>query len=367
MHKKLIKITLGAFALSLLWFFALRTDAQVVSNSCSSLKMIYKNVDVCDGQNITLTGKVKKPSFRISKNGSRYTIFILQDIANIKIKVFSYGYLPIHTGNIIRVSGIFNKESLKKDYPAEIATNIKNILVLKTVHYLRNILLLIILFVAIIAFLIYRLHKRNKDKVYRNTGVISRTISTSLMPSRPRRTLVATGLYSNTNSAQTRRSTAADEMHYEMGIKFESYIMSLFNKNDWSIVDYTKDLSKKLHRRVESDSDPDFTMRHKITDNIVSIECKYRSKITYIGSGYGVKWAKSYQIRNYNEFSKRTKYTVFVVIGIGGLPSNPEKIFILPLSCLKDPFVGIKYLEKFKRNSKNIFTIEGFEKLDQLI
>ncbi len=211
------------------------------------------------------------------------------------------------------------------------------------------------------------MYKKNKDKVYRNVDGISGTISTSSMPSRLQRTSTATELSPKTSASPAQRSAATDEMYYEMGIRFESYIMSLFNKNDWSIVDYTKDLSKKFDRRVESDSDPDFTIRHKITDNIVSIECKYRSKTVYIGSGYGVQWAESYQIRNYNEFSKRTKYPVFIAIGIEGSPSNPEKIFILPLSCLKDPFVGIKYLEKFKRNSKNIFTIEEFEKLDQLI
>ncbi len=324
--------------------------------------MIYKNVDMCDGQNVTLSGKVKKPSFRISKNGNHYTIFTLQDVSNINIRVFSLNYLPIHTGDMVKVSGRFHKRLFKKNYPAEINTSIKNVIVLARNHYLRNIRLsLIILFVLIVAFLIYRLRKKNKNKVYQNTSVISGTISTSSTSLRPRRTSTVTGHFPKTNTSSIWKSTAMDEMHYEMGIAFERYTMSLFNKDDWSIVDYSKDLSKKFNRRVESDSNPDFTMRHKITNNIVSIECKYRSEIVYIGNYYGVQWAKSYQIRNYSEFSKRTKYPVFIAIGIGGLPSDPEKVFMLPLRCLKNSFVGIKYLEKFKRNSKNIFTLKSLK------
>ena len=33
-------------------------QAVATPNQCSSVEQIYKNIDLCDGQNVTLTGKV---------------------------------------------------------------------------------------------------------------------------------------------------------------------------------------------------------------------------------------------------------------------------------------------------------------------
>ena len=56
----------------------------------SSVEQIYGNMDLCDGQNVTLTGRVTSLEFPISAKGNKYTTFMLDDATATPLKVFSY-------------------------------------------------------------------------------------------------------------------------------------------------------------------------------------------------------------------------------------------------------------------------------------
>ena len=45
-----------------------------------------------------------------------------------------------------------------------------------------------------------------------------------------------------------------------------------------------------------------------------------------------IRWADEHQIRSYKMFQYQTRISVFVAIGIGGEPDNPEKLFVTPLN-----------------------------------
>lgn len=113
---------------------------------------------------------------------------------------------------------------------------------------------------------------------------------------------------------------------YKKGSLFEKFVSDRFPDGIWTIVDRTKDSTKKLGRKVESDQNPDFTFRHNTTGNKIAVECKYRSYF-YLG---GVEILKN-QVKRYKEYSQKENIPVYVFIGVGNSPQNPNKLFVLPL------------------------------------
>lgn len=141
--------------------------------------------------------------------------------------------------------------------------------------------------------------------------------------------------------------------YYRKGYQFEKYIALLFPTDIWVIVDKTRDFSKVLKRRVESDTNPDFTFRHIKTDRIFAVECKYRS---YFYKG-GVEWDKR-KGENYRIYSRRHGLPVFVAIGIGGSPKSPKRLFFCPLDRLNNSRYQIimeEELRQFERNPQKQF------------
>ncbi len=86
--------------------------------------------------------------------------------------------------------------------------------------------------------------------------------------------------------------TEEENENYDKGVLFEKYVIKLFNSKYFSIVDWTRDSSNKHDIRVESDSNPDLTVRYLPTNEKVSVECKYRSNL-YDGK---LRWTYSQKI-----------------------------------------------------------------------
>ena len=62
----------------------------------------------------------------------------------------------------------------------------------------------------------------------------------------------------------------------------------------------------------------------------------------------GSEWTK---IDAYLEYQREWNMRVYVAIGVGGLPSNPQQLFITPLDHICSyPFVYRSRLIPFKRN-----------------
>jgi hypothetical protein len=151
-----------------------------------------------------------------------------------------------------------------------------------------------------------------------------------------------------------------DERQQNMrkGHEFESHVASLFTmkKDYFSIVQWTTDHSDKRQGiRVESDSTPDMVIRYKPKDMVFAVECKWRANSYYNNQTrmHVVKWAEPYQIRQYQKFSEEHSVPVYIVIGLGGEPSNPEDMFCLPLSMAKYPELFGGLIERFRRPSPN--------------
>lgn len=144
---------------------------------------------------------------------------------------------------------------------------------------------------------------------------------------------------------------------YRKGAMFENFVADMFPDGIWTIVDRTKDYSKKLRRKVESDQNPDFVFRHNTTGNKVAVECKYRSYF-YLG---GIEILKS-QLKRYAEYSQKENIPVYVFIGVGNSPKNPGSVFMIPLDKLAGLFgaqseiVSQSVLKPFGISPKKEFT-----------
>lgn len=119
--------------------------------------------------------------------------------------------------------------------------------------------------------------------------------------------------------------------NYEKGSAFEHFIITLFNEHSFHL---------KKWRKAGKLPDFDFPFDHADPDLEIelvfagarkyrfAVECKWRKE--FIGDR--ISWATSEQIWRYEEFQNHARMPVFVAIGIGGDPHNPEKLFVTPLN-----------------------------------
>ncbi|OQY03658.1 MAG: hypothetical protein B6I20_04630 [Bacteroidetes bacterium 4572_117] len=132
----------------------------------------------------------------------------------------------------------------------------------------------------------------------------------------------------------------------ERGDLFEALIASKFNKNYFTLKNWAGDkYSNGIY--AETTIQPDLQLSFKLRgiEHNFAVECKYRS--SYYKNG--IEWAKQTQFNNYRKFEQDYNMPVFVAIGIGGNPNNPEELFIIPLNNIKDTFLHNNFLTKYKK------------------
>jgi hypothetical protein len=102
--------------------------------------------------------------------------------------------------------------------------------------------------------------------------------------------------------------------------------------------------------------DPDFIMRYIPTYKLFCVECKFRSCLY----DYKLEWSNPQQLKRYQDFSDENDLPFFVVIGLGGDPSYPDRMFCIPLEEAKYPGLYPSIFEEFERDpDKNFFWKDG--------
>jgi hypothetical protein len=115
---------------------------------------------------------------------------------------------------------------------------------------------------------------------------------------------------------------------FDKGRLFEEYIKQLFNERHFKV---------KQWRKCERFTDGVVPFGHCLPDfELVfmgrreynfAVECKWQKEF----DNGEIKWADTKKINIYKQFQKERRLIVFVAIGIGRHPSNPEKLFVTPL------------------------------------
>ncbi|MFA5841433.1 MAG: DUF6804 family protein [Candidatus Paceibacterota bacterium] len=149
---------------------------------------------------------------------------------------------------------------------------------------------------------------------------------------------------------------------YRKGSAFEKFVASRLLPEEWAIEDWTKDKSRGLKRHVESDMNPDLTVRNVSTGKRFAVECKFRSRFWKDNEGItGIFW-KAYNHDFYRNYGDKENIKVKIVFGVGGNPKNPSRLFVVPIESLeeyKGKNIPAQYLQKFEKDIKIPLTLDN--------
>jgi hypothetical protein len=135
------------------------------------------------------------------------------------------------------------------------------------------------------------------------------------------------------------------------GKRFENHVENLFPSQWFALKEKTHSSSTNEKRYVESSLNPDFVFMYKPTKEQFAVECKFRSVLNRDGM---LEWAKTDQIKRYQDFSIKKKIPVFIVIGfepyVEDIDDDIEQfMFCIPLNEAKYPAFTDNYISKFER------------------
>lgn len=140
-------------------------------------------------------------------------------------------------------------------------------------------------------------------------------------------------------------SKTLNETDYKrQGHEFEKYVANIFTtQSPFTIINWTHDQDHKHDGvMVESDKEPDLKIRYKPTGEEFFVECKFRGHLL---SDNKLEWCSEYSLKKYQKFSQQ--HPVFVVIGLGGESTSPNRMFCIPLTEARwtqlFPSVYLKY------------------------
>ena len=156
-----------------------------------------------------------------------------------------------------------------------------------------------------------------------------------------------------------------------IGDEFERYVVSLFVRSNnrckrayFSIEYWTQDINRKRGEigniEIISDLYPDLILCYNGKEYF-AVECKYRNQFFFSKESHGkvIKWSYPAQMDRYQQFQKMKNIPVFIVIGVGGTPSCPMKMYCLPLNDAKYPELYEFFLEKYERGKKPFYWRNG--------
>jgi len=136
----------------------------------------------------------------------------------------------------------------------------------------------------------------------------------------------------------------------EKGYDFEKFIVNKFHRDNYCLIYWKQDQFTERNYAVSGFA-PDLIYEYRNKSGTIgfAIVCTWRS--CFVNDS--VEWANNHQIKSYYDFQFREGIDVFVMIGIGDLPSGPAELYILPLNHipLKNTSLHLNFLKQYKRFS----------------
>lgn len=136
------------------------------------------------------------------------------------------------------------------------------------------------------------------------------------------------------------------------GKAFENYVVERFNPDYFELKEWRSD---KYHEGIYASSsqlpDLEYHFKTKFQFAKFAVECKWRQEFI---KGR-IEWAKSYQMVNYRDYERKNRIDVFVIIGVGGTPENPESVYIVPLKDIRSNVLTEAQLKQYYRYRQGNF------------
>jgi hypothetical protein len=136
------------------------------------------------------------------------------------------------------------------------------------------------------------------------------------------------------------------------GDEFEKFVVKKFNQQYFTLKEWTSDkFIDGIYAENTLGPDLVFQFSHRDISEGLAIECKWRSKLSDKFS-----FVTAQQIKNYTKFGQEKNIPVFVVLGIGGKPSSPEQLYIIPLDKITSAELNKDFLKEFQQETdRNVF------------
>lgn len=143
------------------------------------------------------------------------------------------------------------------------------------------------------------------------------------------------------------------------GREFEDYVLGLFDvEKDGSIVLKEWQGDKSLGSvHPGNNSNPDFVFGYN--DKEFAVECKWRVSVR---GGWKKELFTEKQIEKYKKFASERNIAVTMIVGIGGEPSNPEQLYIIPLDAIDSVISGDLKIDCFLNYSEFINVLDFCKK-----
>lgn len=139
---------------------------------------------------------------------------------------------------------------------------------------------------------------------------------------------------------------------YAKGDLFEDYVRNLFPDEEYGLVHVTPRANDHDGRKIESRLMPDFQFRHRRTNHLFWVECKYRADL-FRGK---LQWCEPWQLERFKKFQESSRPAkVFIVIGLGGKSSKPHQMYCIPLDEIQYPGLYPNTIAQYLRPPNNIF------------
>lgn len=146
--------------------------------------------------------------------------------------------------------------------------------------------------------------------------------------------------------AETKNET---EDNKAKGDAFEKFVVKKFNPKYFTLQEWRSDKYVDGTYAVSNhfpDLEVNFELKSKGIHDVLAIECKWRKN--YYKDG--IEWAKNYQMTNYKEYAAKLNIPVYVMIGVGGEPNQPEELFIVPLKKMASNTISKAALAQYKKD-----------------
>ena len=167
----------------------------------------------------------------------------------------------------------------------------------------------------------------------------------------------------NYQSVRTRIRAITIPEEVMKGREFEDFVLELFDLNEtksYSLLEWRGDKSTG-EISPKSNGYPDFVLEYKEGKKKIkfSVECKWRVSIP---KRMTQPLISPEQIIRYQEYSNENGQKVFVVLGVGGEPSMPEELYLIPLDSILQVQSKPSLLKQFRRDVVDkLFSINEFE------
>ncbi len=123
-------------------------------------------------------------------------------------------------------------------------------------------------------------------------------------------------------------SPSTPESH-QRGDAFEDFVQHYIFRLDFDLVYRTPTYAQTQQRYDENALKPDFKFRCRSRGKQFWVEAKFRENLM----NGKVEWCRWDQLQRYRQEHRHA--LVFVAIGLGGRPSRPERLFVVPLDALQ--------------------------------